>query len=84
MHDIHCKAPPISLRGKNLLRQRGNYYQSVPSKIMSGVEPHPVGMIATLAHVARNWESIGNEFLRIFKDYPYFLAAIKGARNGIV
>ncbi|KAL6737646.1 hypothetical protein Aduo_011273 [Ancylostoma duodenale] len=48
------------------------------------VEPHPVGMIATLAHVARNWESIGNEFLRIFKDYPYFLAAIKGARNGIV
>ncbi|KAK6751799.1 hypothetical protein RB195_003303 [Necator americanus] len=52
--------------------------------LLSRVEPHPVGMIATLAHIAQNWESVGNEFLRTFKDYPYFLAAIKGIRNGLI
>ncbi|XGW26766.1 hypothetical protein V3C99_007394 [Haemonchus contortus] len=40
-------------------------------------------MIATMAYIVRNGESYGNEFLKAFNDKRYFLAALKGFRNGI-
>ncbi|KAK6038871.1 hypothetical protein COOONC_23624 [Cooperia oncophora] len=41
-------------------------------------------MIATMAYILRNWETYGNEFLKTFKDQHFFLAALKGLRNGVV
>ncbi|VDP11018.1 unnamed protein product [Heligmosomoides polygyrus] len=41
-------------------------------------------MIATVMHLIRHWESLGNEFLKAFKDQHHILSALKGLRNGVV
>ncbi|VDP14177.1 unnamed protein product [Heligmosomoides polygyrus] len=41
-------------------------------------------MIATVIHLIRHWESLGNEFLKTFKDQHHILSALKGLRNGVV
>ncbi|VDL78743.1 unnamed protein product [Nippostrongylus brasiliensis] len=41
-------------------------------------------MIAYMAYLLRNWESLGNQFLKTFKNQHFLLAALKGLRNGAV
>ncbi|CAD6192822.1 unnamed protein product [Caenorhabditis auriculariae] len=41
-------------------------------------------MIANIQWLAQNWENLGNMFLHQFKDQKFFLAALKGFRNGLV
>ena len=41
-------------------------------------------MISAITYCINNWESLGNEFLKTFKNQHFFLAALKGLRNGVV
>lgn len=41
-------------------------------------------MLSSLNYVVDNWEALGNEFLRTFKDQQFLLAALKGLRNGVM